>query len=63
MDPKNTDNGLIAAGKMTPREVFDIKFIPGDYSILVACMKEINIVTWRDGKIMTEKVIWCDQIP
>lgn len=58
MDPKNSDNGLVASGKMTKREVFDIKFIPKNYAVLVACMKEINIVTWKDGKILSERCIW-----
>lgn len=59
-DPKNTDFGLVALGKMSKREVFDIKFMPGDYSIVVACMKEVNIITWKDGTILSDRTIWGD---
>lgn len=52
-NPKNTDFGLVATGKMTVKEVFDIKFQPGDESILAACMKEINIITWKNGAIIS----------
>jgi microtubule-associated protein-like 6 len=30
-DPKNPDFGLIATGKITKRDLFDIKFVPGDW--------------------------------
>lgn len=57
-DPKNKDFGLVAYGKMTKQEVFDIKFIPEDYSIMVACMKEVNILTWKNGTILSERCVW-----
>ena len=62
-DPKNPDFGLVATGKMTKREVFDIKFQPGDESIMVACMKELNIVTWCKGAIISQRCIWLDNKP
>jgi len=62
-DPKNTDFGLVAFGKMSKREVFDIKFVPGDDSMVVACMKEVNLITWKDGAILADRTIWGDQKP
>lgn len=60
-DPKNKSLGLMGFGKLTKQEIFDVKFAPGDWQIVVACMKEINIVTWRDGKVMAERGIWKEQ--
>lgn len=48
-DPKISDFGLVAQGKITKKEVFDIKFDMNDSSIIAACMKEVNIITWKNG--------------
>ena len=62
-DPMNKDTGLVALGKVTKNDVFDIKFVPVDYSILLACMKEVNMLTWREGKVLSERCIWNEQKP
>ncbi|CAD8200325.1 unnamed protein product [Paramecium octaurelia] len=62
-DPKNQASPLIASGKLTKQEIFDIKFLPGDWQIVVACMKEISICTWKNGTILAERGVWKEQQP
>lgn len=57
------DSGLIAVGKITKSEVFDMKFVPGDWQIVLACMKEIYLVQWKDNKLLAEKTVWKEQKP
>jgi microtubule-associated protein-like 6 len=57
------NDGLIAKGKVTRREVFDIRFVPGDWQLVVACMKEVNLITWKDGNLLSERTIWKNYRP
>ena len=57
------NDGLIAKGKVTRREIFDIRFVPGDWQLVVACMKEVNLITWKNGNLLSERTIWKDFRP
>jgi microtubule-associated protein-like 6 len=55
---KNSDEGLIATGKLTRVPVFDVRFEPQDKFIVVAALKEILFITLENGVLRKVKGIW-----
>lgn len=50
--------GLLASGKTTRNEIFDLKFDPNDKTLIAACMKEILFIGFEGGLLKVIKGSW-----
>ncbi len=55
---KNSEEGLLATGKLTKAPVFDLKFDLTDKIIIAAGLKEINFISFEGGVIKKQKGVW-----
>lgn len=52
------DESLLANGKGPVVEIFDIKFEKSDKQIVIACMGEVNFVTYENNVLRVVKGMW-----
>mgnify|MGYP001809833829 CR=1 FL=1 len=52
------DESLIANSKGPETEIFDVKFDKSDKQIIIACMGELNFVTYDNNLLKIIKGVW-----
>lgn len=52
------DESIIANGKGPVVEIFDIRFDKSDKQLVIACMGEVNFVTFEGNVLRTVKGMW-----
>ena len=58
LNAKSKDSGLIASGKTSRYELFDLKFDPNDKSLIAGCLKEILFINYEGGVLKVVKGSW-----
>lgn len=55
---RGNDDGLLATGKLSDKQIFDAKFDKTGKTVIVACINDIFFVTYDNGLIKIAKSVW-----